>query len=156
MTTNETDIRKGTTDTEERDTAPALPCMPLLLTEEQAAALLSLSPRKVWELAARAVDRRIVLIQATSAGNMSARLAKIKSKADATAWLKAGGELEVSGWKKRGRRWRVKTVPLRAEDMAPGVPEHVAKFEALRSANPGCSLPRRHRKKKSAEFKLYY
>ena len=107
-------------------------------------------------LAARAVDRRIVLIQATSAGNMSARLAKIKSKADATAWLKAGGELEVSGWKKRGRRWRVKTVPLRAEDMAPGVPEHVAKFEALRSANPGCSLPRRHRKKKSAEFKLYY
>jgi excisionase family DNA binding protein len=26
--------------------------MPLLLTEEQAAALLSLSPRKVWELAA--------------------------------------------------------------------------------------------------------
>ena len=32
--------------------APALMSMPLLLTEVQAAALLSLSPRKVWELAA--------------------------------------------------------------------------------------------------------
>jgi len=32
--------------------APALHSMPLLLTEEQAASLLSLSPRKVWELAA--------------------------------------------------------------------------------------------------------
>jgi len=32
--------------------ATATPSPPLLLTEAQAAALLSLSPRKVWELAA--------------------------------------------------------------------------------------------------------
>ncbi len=38
---------------EENNTAPASdPISPLLLTEEQAAAVLSLSPRKVWELAA--------------------------------------------------------------------------------------------------------
>ena len=116
MTTNETDIRKGTTDTEERDTAPALPCMPLLLTEEQAAALLSLSPRKVWELAARAVDRRIVLVHATSPGNVSARVAKIKGKAEAAAWLKAGGEIEVWGWNKRRNRWQVKIVALLISD----------------------------------------
>jgi hypothetical protein len=39
-------------DAEAREAAQELPCMPLLLTEEQAAALLSISPRKLWELAA--------------------------------------------------------------------------------------------------------
>ncbi len=34
------------------DPATAAPVVPLLLTEAQAAELLSLSPRKVWELAA--------------------------------------------------------------------------------------------------------
>jgi hypothetical protein len=69
-------------------------------------------------LAARPVDRRIVLIQATSAGNVSARIAKIKSKNEAEVWLKSNGEIEVWGWCKRVNRWRVKIVALRAEDMA--------------------------------------
>lgn len=63
------------------------------------------------------MDRRIVLIQATSAANMSARVAKIQSKPEASAWLKAGGAIEVWGWIKRGNRWRVKIVALAAEDM---------------------------------------
>lgn len=36
-----------------------VPIAPLLLTEAQAAELLSLSPRKVWELAARGAIRSV-------------------------------------------------------------------------------------------------
>jgi hypothetical protein len=67
-------------------------------------------------LAARAVDRRIVLVHATSPGNVSARVAKIKGKAEAAAWLKAGGEIEVWGWNKRRNRWQVKIVALLISD----------------------------------------
>jgi hypothetical protein len=69
-------------------------------------------------LAARPVDQRILLVQATSAGNVSARLAKTKSKAEAAAWLHSGGEIEIWGWAKRRNRWRVKIVALSADDLA--------------------------------------
>lgn len=70
-------------------------------------------------LTARPVDRRIVLIQATTLANVPARVAKIKSKPEAAQWLKAGGEIEVWGWCRRGKRWRVKIVAMRGEQMEP-------------------------------------
>ena len=68
-------------------------------------------------LAARPLERRIVLIQATTLPNVSARVAKIRSKPEASAWLKSGGAIEVWGWSKRGDRWRVKIVAMRADDL---------------------------------------
>ena len=72
-------------------------------------------------LAARPGDRCIVLVQATTLPNIAARVAKIRSKPEATAWMKAGGAIEVWGWIKRGDRWRVKIVELRADDLEPVV-----------------------------------
>jgi excisionase family DNA binding protein len=50
-------------DTSASSPAPAdptpLPIAPLLLDEAQAAALLSLSPRKLWELAARGAIKSV-------------------------------------------------------------------------------------------------
>jgi hypothetical protein len=64
------------------------------------------------------------------------------------AWIDRGelGAINVASDPsalKRPKRWKI-------------LPEHVAKFEALRSANPRASLARRHRKKKYAGFKEYY
>jgi hypothetical protein len=64
------------------------------------------------------------------------------------AWIERGelGAINVASDPsalKRPKRWKI-------------LPEHVAKFEALRSANSRTSLPRRHRKKKSPEFVKYY
>ena len=72
-------------------------------------------------LAARPAERRIVLVQATTTPNISARVAKIQSKAEALTWLNSGGGIEVWGWSKRGNHWRVKIVELRADDMKPVV-----------------------------------
>ena len=72
-------------------------------------------------LAARPAEQRIVLVQATTLSNLPARTAKIRSKAEAAAWIKAGGAIEVWGWIKHGDRWRVKIVELRAADLAPVV-----------------------------------
>jgi hypothetical protein len=68
-------------------------------------------------LAARPADRRITLIQATTLPNVSARITKIRSKPEASAWIKSGGIIEVWGWIKRGNRWRVKIVDLHADGL---------------------------------------
>jgi hypothetical protein len=46
-------------------------------------------------IAASPLERRIILVQATSLDNISTRVSKIQSKPEAAAWLKAGGEIHV-------------------------------------------------------------
>jgi hypothetical protein len=58
------------------------------------------------------------LVQATTLANVSARVAKIRGRPEAFAWLKAGGAVQVWGWVQRGRHWHVKVVELRAKDLA--------------------------------------
>jgi hypothetical protein len=69
-------------------------------------------------LAAHPRQRRIMLVQATSAANIGTRVSKIRSKPEAAAWLKAGGEIQVWGWAKRGDRWRAKVTQLLPQDLA--------------------------------------
>lgn len=57
-------------------------------------------------------------IQATSASNVSSRLAKARASTELRAWLTAGNAFEVWGWAKRGPRWHVRKVQLLPEDLA--------------------------------------
>jgi hypothetical protein len=61
--------------------------------------------------------REILLVQATSLGNISTRITKAKSQPELSAWLRSGGLFEVWGWAKRGDEWHVKRVALTAADM---------------------------------------
>ncbi len=45
-------------------------------------------------------DTETLAVQATSAGNVSARLAKIKALESARCWLAGGRRLQIIGWKK--------------------------------------------------------
>jgi len=71
-------------------------------------------------LAARPVDRRIGLMQATIAANASARVAKIKSKPEASGWLKAGGGNRSVGME---QTWE----PLARQDRGPGRRGHAGR-----------------------------
>jgi hypothetical protein len=57
----------------------------------------------------------VLAIQATSLPNLSARLAKARSKAELKVWLRAGGRFEVWGWTQRAGRWHVQRVAVQAE-----------------------------------------
>lgn len=66
----------------------------------------------------------IVGIQATSGGEVSRRVEKIRSQCreQAEAWLDSGGLIEVWGWRKYARPvdrkyWRVRKVVLTREDL---------------------------------------
>jgi hypothetical protein len=76
------------------------------------------------DVAAIALDEPGVLgVQATTMRNVSARLAKARALPALRTWLAAGNRFVVHGWAKRGRRWRVKTVAVRADDLATVVVE---------------------------------
>ncbi len=49
----------------------------------------------------------LTAVQATSAPNQAARLAKISALPAARAWLGAGNRIEVHGWRKSRGRWAV-------------------------------------------------
>ena len=49
--------------------------------------------------------------------NVGARLKKARALPALKTWLQAGGLFQVWGWTKRGNRWRVKRVAVRAEDL---------------------------------------
>ena len=68
-------------------------------------------------------ERGVLGIQATTAGNAAARLSKARALPALGTWLAAGNRFEVWGWAKRGRRWRVKIVAVRAGDLAAEVVE---------------------------------
>jgi len=60
---------------------------------------------------------RIVACQATTTGNQAARVAKILALESAGAWWKAGGDIQVHGWAKKGPRgkrkvWQLTVTPV--------------------------------------------
>jgi hypothetical protein len=69
-------------------------------------------------LAVHPQERLFLLVQATTAAHVAHRLAKARARPELAAWLAAGGGFAVHGWRKCGRRWRVKVVAVRAEDLA--------------------------------------
>lgn len=71
-------------------------------------------------LAVNPRSRTMLLVQATSLANVSARLAKARSLAHCglAAWLRAGGKFEIWGWVRHSKRWRLKRVELTGEDLA--------------------------------------
>jgi hypothetical protein len=57
-------------------------------------------------------DHGILGVQTTTAHNLQARANKIRAEPQALAWLKAGGKIEVHGWRRskpgsRRREWVV-------------------------------------------------
>jgi hypothetical protein len=69
-------------------------------------------------LAVHPQDRLFLLVQATTAGHVAARLAKARGRPELAAWLKAGGAFEVWGWCRRGGRWHVRRVAVHDADLA--------------------------------------
>lgn len=63
----------------------------------------------------------VLLVQTTTKSNMAARRTKINSNTTAQAWLQAGHAIELQGWYKEGRFWKVKTERLRetVHDVSP-------------------------------------
>ena len=63
--------------------------------------------------------RRIVLVQTTTAANMSARRKKIQENTQARMWLRCGGDIELHGWAKVGARGKRKVWTLRMGTFSP-------------------------------------
>lgn len=57
-------------------------------------------------------DKLVLLVQATSDANVSARLRKIMGLPVAAELLRAGLTVEVWGWSQRRGRWQVRRVPV--------------------------------------------
>jgi hypothetical protein len=74
-------------------------------------------------LACHPRDRLFLIVQATSMGNVSARLNKARSKGALALWLRAGGEFEVWGWGPSG----VKRVAVQAGDLRTAILEQPAR-----------------------------
>lgn len=72
-------------------------------------------------LACHPRERRFLLVQATTVAHIGQRLAKVRARPEAAAWLEAGGSIEVHGWCLRNGRWHLRRVELRPQDMAPVV-----------------------------------
>ena len=74
-------------------------------------------------LAFHPTDRRFVLVQVTSTGVAARRKKILTEKAtEAEAWLTAGGEIEVHGWRKildatGNPRWAIRVDTLRLDDL---------------------------------------
>jgi hypothetical protein len=76
-------------------------------------------------LAAHAKERIIILVQVTTRSNLASRLAKARARPELAVWIRAGGFVELHSWRKRGRRWQVKRVAIRAEDLEPVIVQDV-------------------------------
>ena len=68
-------------------------------------------------LAAHPRDKALLLVQATTDTNVSARINKARQLSDVAAWLRAGGLWECWGWSLRDGRWCLRRIALRAEDL---------------------------------------
>lgn len=65
----------------------------------------------------------VLMVQCTSASNMSSRVKKILAAPVTPTWIAAGNRLEVWGWSKKGARgkrklWALTMVPITEMDMA--------------------------------------
>src|SRR5208282_1305404 len=69
-------------------------------------------------LAVRPAARAILAVQATTSDHLAHRLDKARKLPALAAWLRAGGAFEVWGWARRGKRWHVRRVAVRSEDLA--------------------------------------
>jgi hypothetical protein len=69
-------------------------------------------------LAANPSARVVLIVQATTADHVAARLAKARARPELAAWLRAGGAFEVHGWCLRAGRWHVRRVTVQPEDLA--------------------------------------
>jgi hypothetical protein len=71
------------------------------------------------DVAAIVPDQAGVLgVQATTLGNVSARLNKARELPALKTWLSAGNGFQVWGWVKRGQRWHVKIIAVSRADMS--------------------------------------
>jgi hypothetical protein len=68
-------------------------------------------------VAAHAKNKRILIVQCTSLSNLSSRVAKVRSKPEAAAWLAANGEIQCWGWALREGHWQAKIVEIHGDDM---------------------------------------
>ena len=69
-------------------------------------------------VAVRRGEAGVLGVQATTLPNVAARLTKAKGRAELRTWLAAGNRFAVFGWYRRGKRWCVKIVNVRPEDLA--------------------------------------
>ena len=77
--------------------------------------------RDLWgvgDILAMQAGMPLLLVQATSDGNVSARVAKAKREPRLKTWLRCGATFEVWGWLKRGGRWTCRRVPIVLDDLA--------------------------------------
>ena len=64
----------------------------------------------------------VLMVQCTSASNMSSRVKKILAAPVTPTWIAAGNQIEVWGWSKKGARgkrklWTLTVVPITEMDM---------------------------------------
>jgi hypothetical protein len=78
----------------------------------------------------------VLAVQVSTADHLAARLAKLRQLPAVGLWLACGNRVELHGWAKRGRRWRVKVVELRGEDLAPVVVERPRRRLPCRHVQP--------------------
>jgi hypothetical protein len=67
-------------------------------------------------LACHPVRQELLLVQATTASNLSSRVRKTKALPEVKAWLRAGGKFECWGWFQKGGRWDCRRAPITLED----------------------------------------
>jgi len=60
-----------------------------------------------------------MLVQTTTATNLSARRIKVCASPAARLWIRAGGRIELHGWEQRAGRWCCRRLELKGEDLAP-------------------------------------
>ena len=72
----------------------------------------------VGDVLAMKVGEPLLLVQATSAANVSARISKAKKEPRLRTWLTCGYRFEVWGWGKRDARWECRRAVLVADDAA--------------------------------------
>jgi hypothetical protein len=70
-------------------------------------------------LAVHPRDKVFLLVQATTAGHVAHRAAKVKARPELRDWLATGGKFQVWGWRKISKRWRVRVVELCGQDCRP-------------------------------------
>jgi hypothetical protein len=68
-------------------------------------------------LAVHPAERVVLLIQVTSAGNITHRLERIRARPELPAVLAAGVRVEIWGWAKRNRCWHARRVAIQPGDL---------------------------------------
>jgi len=72
-------------------------------------------------------------IQATTAKNVPARLAKARKLASLATWLRTGNAFEVWGWSRIAGKWQVRRVAIRGGDLCPEELERPARGRRRRT-----------------------